>query len=86
MQKVDCILWLAQLKSYARVRRKFNQVCPNQTAPIYRSAMCWDKLLEETGNSYVMFPWEQFSSQMVHHLTSLTVSVPFWTGSFLVVE
>jgi hypothetical protein len=32
-----------------------------------------------------MYLWEQFSSQMVHHLTSPAVFVPFWTGSFLIV-
>jgi hypothetical protein len=31
-QKVDCILWLAELKSYTCVRHKFNQVYPNQTS------------------------------------------------------
>jgi len=28
--KVDSALWLAELKPYTRVRRKFNQVYPNQ--------------------------------------------------------
>jgi hypothetical protein len=29
--------------------------------------------------------WEQFSSQMVHHLFSPFVFEPFWTGSFLII-
>jgi hypothetical protein len=47
---VDCILWLAELKSYSRVRRKFNQVHPNKTAPICSSVKLWDKRLKETGS------------------------------------
>jgi hypothetical protein len=34
-QKMDCVQWLTELKSYSCVRRKFNQVCPNRTAQIY---------------------------------------------------
>jgi len=45
-QKVYCILWQAQLISYTYIRCKFNHVFLNQTAPIYRSVMCWDKHLK----------------------------------------
>jgi hypothetical protein len=48
-EKVDSFLCLAELKSYIHVRRKFNQVYPNQAAPIYRFMMYWDKCLKETG-------------------------------------
>jgi len=49
-QKLDCVLWLAELTSHTRVWLKFNQVYTNQTAPIYRSVMRWDKGLEQTGS------------------------------------
>jgi len=35
-------------KSYTCIRRKFNQVHPNQTAPVYRSAMLWDNMGRNT--------------------------------------
>jgi len=49
-QKVDCILWLAELKSYTCIQCNFNQVYLNQRALIYRSVMHWDKCLKETGS------------------------------------
>jgi hypothetical protein len=49
-QKVDCVLWLVELKSYTRVRPKFNQLYRNQPVPIYRSVMRWDKCLKRTGS------------------------------------
>jgi len=33
---VDCILLLADLKSYTHVQHKLNQVCSNKTVLIYR--------------------------------------------------
>jgi hypothetical protein len=49
-QKVVCILWLVELKSYIHVWHKFNEVYPKQTALICRSVMHWDKHLKETGS------------------------------------
>jgi hypothetical protein len=49
-QKVDCVLWVAELKSYSHLRHKFNQVCQKQTAPFCRSVMRRDKHLKETGS------------------------------------
>jgi hypothetical protein len=40
-------------------------------------------MIENTTLRHVL--WEQFSSQVVHHLTSPAVFVPFWTGSILIV-
>jgi hypothetical protein len=34
-QKVDCILWLAQLKSYTHVQHRSNHMYLNQTGLIY---------------------------------------------------
>jgi hypothetical protein len=33
----------------------------------------------------IMSMWEQFSSYMVHHLTSPAIFVLFWTRSFLII-
>jgi len=41
---VDFVLCLTELK------RKFNQVCPHQTAQIYRCVMHWEKSMKETEN------------------------------------
>jgi hypothetical protein len=46
---VDCVLWV-ELKPYTHVLCKFNQLYLNQTAMIYRSVMCLDMCLKETGN------------------------------------
>jgi len=81
--KVDFVLWLAEMSSYTRIRRKFNQVHPKQRAPIYRSTMRWDKRLKETGS--VMSRREELSIYMVHHLNYPIVFVPVWTGSFLII-
>jgi hypothetical protein len=47
---VKCVLLLSELKSYTHVRSKFNQVDPDETAPIYRSVVRWNKRLKETGS------------------------------------
>jgi hypothetical protein len=47
-QKVECLLWLAELKSYTHVRQNLNHMYTNQTALIYRPVMWWDKCLKKT--------------------------------------
>jgi hypothetical protein len=59
-KKVDFVLWLAELKSYTRVRRKINQVYLNQTTLIYRSGVRWGKRLKEVGSVMRQYepPWQ----------------------------
>jgi hypothetical protein len=40
-------------------------------------------MMENTALCHVL--WEQFSSQMMHHLTSPIMSMPMWRGGFLIV-
>jgi transposase len=48
-QKVDCFLWLAELKSVTRVQRKF-RLEHGGSAPSYNSIMKWDRRLRENGS------------------------------------
>jgi len=43
-QKLVCILWLAELKSYIRSKREFRHVYPNQITPVYRTVMRWESV------------------------------------------
>jgi hypothetical protein len=70
--KLDCVLWLAELKSYTNVRHKFNHVHPNQTAPIYGSVMRCDKRLKDAMENTALCHHVSVgtvSSFMVHHPT-----------------
>jgi hypothetical protein len=48
-QKVDCVLWLAELKSVSRVQRKI-RLEHGGSAPSYNSIIKWDSRLRETGS------------------------------------
>jgi len=47
---------------------KFNQVHPNQAARIYKSVMCWDKRLKETGSVFSL--WGQIFGRVRAFLDS----------------
>ncbi|PSN31538.1 hypothetical protein C0J52_28476, partial [Blattella germanica] len=47
-QKVKCVLWLAELKSVTRVRRRFRLEF-NVDPPTSKSILQWDRTLKATG-------------------------------------
>jgi len=50
-QKMVCILWLTEPKSYTHVWHKLNQGYPNQIALIYRYVLHWNESLKESGST-----------------------------------
>jgi chorismate-pyruvate lyase len=62
--KVQCVLWLAELKSVTRIQRRARKEC-NVDPPTRKYIYEWDKTLRETG-SLVSHAGKQ-------HVTEVTV-------------